>query len=156
MEALDTYLADTEDLSGQSPELAGLRQELRDLKKELEKKSMAFLAQQEGGGDLPEDLPPEETAAEMVLAGREFVTMADDALKQKVTKIEHVANWEDPLATINAFLADSETYVKVNKDLPKIRTDLKERKAELEKRIRDVVGAWRQQDAAGGDDDEDE
>lgn len=154
VEALDTFLADTEDLQADSPELAELRTELRSLKQQLEKKSMEFLAAQEGS-ELPEDLPPEEMAGDMAQYGREFVQLADEALKANVTKIEHVAQWEDPLSTINSFIADSEPYVHLHKDLPKVRADLKERKRDLEKRISDVVGAWRQADLAGGAGDDD-
>jgi hypothetical protein len=153
VEALDTFLADTEDLNGNA-EVEAMRAQLRDLKGKLEKKSMEFLAQQEGS-DLPEDLPPEEMAEAMVGYGQDFLQMADDALKQKVTKVDQLPNWEDPLATLNSFLADSETLVPLNPNLAKVRAEVRARKVELQKRITDVVGAWRQSDLAGGADDDD-
>ncbi len=155
VEAIDTYLSDSEDVAPQSAELKDVRDRLRALKQQLEKKSMEFLAQQEGQ-DLPEDLPPEETASDLVDVGREFVEMADQALKTKVSKIAQVSAWEDPLTMLNSFLADSETFVPLNKDLGAIRASLKTRKAELQKRIADVVSAWRAADAAGDADDDDE
>ncbi|HLE97352.1 MAG TPA: hypothetical protein VI997_08280 [Candidatus Thermoplasmatota archaeon] len=153
VEALDTFLADTEDVGAQSPELGAVRTELRGLKQQLERKSMEFLAKAEGQ-ELPEDLPPEEMAGDMAQYGAEFVTLADEALKQKLVKVDQVGAWEDPLATINSFLADSEPFVHLNKALPKVRGDLKDRKRELEKRIQDLIGAWRQADLAGGDEDD--
>lgn len=152
VEAIDTFLADTEDLAGDA-QVKPLRDTLRDLKGKLEKKSMEFLAQQEGG-DLPEDSPPEEMAEAMVAYGKDFIEMADEALKAKVKGVEDVAVWEDPLATLNSFLADSEILVPLHPPLKKVREDVRARKVELEKRIRDVVGAWRQSDLAGGADDD--
>lgn len=152
VEALDTFLADTEDLVANA-ELKALRAQLRDLKAKLEKKSMEFLAQQEGG-DLPEDSEPKEMAEAMVEYGKDFITMADDALKTKVKGIEQVAAWEDPLATLNSFLADSEVLVPLHPPLKKVREDVRARKVELQKRIQDLVGQWRQQDLAGGDEDD--
>lgn len=152
VEALDTFLADTEDLVS-NPEVKALRDQLRELKGKLEKKSIEFLAQQEGQ-DLPEDLPPEETAADMVEAGAEICKMADDALKSKVKGIEDVVTWEEPLVAVNGFLADSEIFVIHNPKLQKVRTDVRSRKMELQKRIADVVGAWRQSDLTGGADDD--
>ena len=154
VEALDTFLADTEDLNT-NPQVEALRAQLRDLKGKLEKKSIEFLATQEGG-DLPEDLPPPETAADMVEAGAEIIKMADDALKSKVKGVEEVAMWEEPLAAVNSFLADSEVYVPHHPKLAKVRADVRSRKMELQKRIADLVQDWRQRDLAGGADEDEE
>ncbi|HVM45604.1 MAG TPA: hypothetical protein VM582_06680 [Candidatus Thermoplasmatota archaeon] len=156
VEALDTFLADTEDLNT-NQQVEALRAQLRELKGKLEKKVLEWLATQEGGGaDLPEDLPPAETAADMVEAGAEIIKMADDALKSKVKGVEEVATWEEPLAAVNSFLADSEVYVQHNPKLVKVRADVRSRKLELQKRIQDVVQAWRQSDLSGGAADEDD
>jgi hypothetical protein len=149
VEAIDTFLADTEDI-GSHGDVKGLRDTLRGLKQKLEKKSIEFLAQQEGG-DLPEDLPPAEMAEAMVAYGKDFIEMADEALKTKVKAVDQVAAWEDPLATLNSFLADSETLVAHHAPLKKVREEVRARKMELQKRIADVVQAWRQSDLAGGD-----
>jgi hypothetical protein len=154
VEALDTFLADTEDLASHH-DVQALRAQLRDLKANLEKKSMEFLATQEGG-ELPEDSDPKEMAEAMVQYGKEFIEMADEALKTKVKAIDQVAAWEDPLATLNSFLADSETLVHLNPQLKKVREDVRARKMELQKRISDVVGAWRQSDVSGGTEEEEE
>lgn len=152
VEALDTFLADTEDLAG-DPHVKPVRDQLREMKGKLEKKSMEFLAQQEGS-ELPEDSDPKEMAEAMVAYGKDFVEMADEALKTKVKAIDQVAAWEDPLATLNSFLADSETLVALHPPLKKVREEVRARKMELQKRISDVVGAWRQSDATGGDEEE--
>lgn len=152
VEALDTFLADTEDLNGNA-EVAALREQLRGLKGKLEKKSIEFLAQQEGG-DLPEDLPPAETAADMVEAAAEICKEADASLKAKVKAIEDVSIWEEALIAVNGFLADSEIYVPHHPKLAKARADVRSRKVELEKRVADVVGQWRQSDLTGGDEEE--
>jgi hypothetical protein len=153
VEAIDTFLADSEDLVADK-QVKALRDQLRELKGKLEKKSIEFLAQQEGQ-ELPEDSPPQEMAEAMVAYGRDFVEMADEALKSKVRGVEQVAVWEDPLATLNSFLADSELLVPLHPPLKKVRDEVRARKVELQKRIADVVGAWRQSDIAGGEDEDD-
>lgn len=153
VEAIDTFLADTEDLNG-NKEVETMRQQLREMKQKLEKKSMEFLAQQEGS-DLPEDLPPEEMAEAMVAYGQDFIEMADQALKTKIKGIEDVSIWEDPLATLNSFLADSETLVQHHAPLRETREQIRARKVELQKRIADVVSQWRQSDLTGASDDDD-
>ena len=90
VEALDTFLADTEDLVSNG-DVKKLRDQLRELKQKLEKKSIEFLATQEGG-ELPEDSPPQEMAEAMVQYGKEFLEMADEALKTKVKAIETARN----------------------------------------------------------------
>ena len=154
VEALDTFLADTEHLVSH-PDVKALRDTLRDLKGKLEKKSMEFLAQQEGS-ELPEDSPPEEMAEAMVAYGKDFIEMADEALKTKVKAVDQVAAWEDPLATLNSFLADSETLVAYHKPLAAVRTEVRARKEELQKRIADVVSDWRAKDLAGGGEEDDD
>ena len=154
VEAIDTFLADTEDLVSHA-DLKTLRDQLREMKQKLEKKSIEFLATQEGG-ELPEDSEPKEMAEAMVQYGKEFLEMADEAIKTKVKAIDQVAAWEDPLATLNSFLADSETLVTLNPQLKKVREDVRARKVELQKRIADVVGAWRQSDLAGGEEADEE
>lgn len=155
VEAMDTFLADTEDLNANA-EVKAMRDRLRELKGQLEKKGMEFLAAQEGGDALPEDLPPDETAADMVEAGAEIIKFADDALKSKVKSVEDVSTWEEPLAAVNAFIADSEIFVAHHPKLEKVRAEVRVRKGELQKRIADVVQAWRQRDLTGGAGDDDD
>ncbi len=150
VEAIDTLLADTEDLSASHPELAELRTQLRESKAGLEKKAMEWIANAEGS-ELPEDLSPEENAEAMVEAGKEFIMFADEALGQKVKKIDDLHMWEDPLTTLNSYLADSEPYMQAKPELAGIRADVRNRKEEIQKRIHEVVGAWRASDMSGGD-----
>jgi len=155
VEALDLYLADTEDLVPQSPQLGELRKKLREAKGALEKKSMEFVASQEGG-EMPEEIPEAEMAEAYVEYGRQFIGLARNALKTQVKAVSQLPEWEDPLATIKSYLADSEPYVHAHPDLKKVREQLKDRKRELEKRIQDVVQAWRAADLAGGAEEDEE
>ncbi|MBI4393101.1 MAG: hypothetical protein HY556_04785 [Euryarchaeota archaeon] len=154
VEVIDTFLADTEDISGGDPKIGDLRSKLRELKTRIEKKSAEFLAKAEGQ-ELPEDPPEDEAVAEFESFGADFLKMANDALKAKVKDVSELPDWEEPLAIINSYLADSEPYAGKGK-LPKIRTDLKAKKAELATKIRDIVEKWRQQDMAGGEDEGDD
>lgn len=153
VEAIDCFLADTEDLSEGDAKVKDLREKLRALKGQLEKKSMEFMAQQEGA-EVPEDVPADEMAEFLIASGQELLEMVDEALKLNITKVDRVNEWEDPLLIVNGFIADSEPYQAANPKLKKIRVDAKSRKKELEKRIHDLVGQWRQSDLAGGEDDD--
>lgn len=153
VEALDAYLADTEDLAPASPQLAELRNQVRAAKVALEKKNIEFMASQEGG-ELPEDLPEAEMAAALTEYGREFLGLARAAVRTQVKAVSQLPEWEDPLTTIKSFLADSEPYMHASPDLMKVRNTLKDYKRELEKRIADVVQAWRQADLTGGAEDD--
>jgi hypothetical protein len=154
VEVIDTFLADTEDLGGEDPKVGDIRKKLRELKTRIEKKSAEFLAKAEGQ-ELPEDPPEDDAVAEFESFGADFLKMANDALKAKVKDVSELPDWEEPLAIINSYLADSEPYASKGK-LPKIRSELKTKKAELAKKIREIVEKWRQQDMTGGEDGDDD
>ena len=154
VEALDFFLADTEDIQAGNPDLAAARSKLRALKVQLEKKGIEFMTQQ-AGETLPDELPPEEQAAEFIGYAKDFVKMADASLKEKVKGIDDLETWEEPLRTIKSFLADSEPLA-TDKELAKLRTDLKDRKAKIQAAIDEVLKKWRDADASGGDEEEDE
>jgi hypothetical protein len=155
VEVIDTYLADTEDLQGQSPDLASMRARLRGIKEQLEKKIIEVEAKAEGIEGPPEDIPPAELAAAFEETAPDLLAEADKALKKNVTKVDKLHEWEEPLAAINSFLADSEPVASIG-NLAKVRGQLKERKHALRGKIQNLVQEWRQADLAGGDDDEEE
>lgn len=134
VEVIDAFLADTEDIDG-GEELADLRQELRDVKKDLEKQTIAFLE-----GDAPDEIvPPEEQLVQEVqLFVEEFLPDVDETLEIDPADVENVHVWETPLTTINSILADSEPY-RDNPELEELREELKIRKAALEERIEEVA-----------------
>lgn len=145
---IDTYLADTEVLNGQSEELTELRSKLRDVKKQLERKVMEFEAQQEGE-EVPEDPPADEMAEDFKGFATELIQIADDALSQKVEKVDDLPTLEDPRSLVNGFLADSEPY-KADDELRSLREDVRARKEKLDAQIKAIEEEWRQQDLAAG------
>jgi predicted ribosome quality control (RQC) complex YloA/Tae2 family protein len=153
VEVIDTFLADTEDLQGQGPDLASLRDRLRGIKEQLEKKIIEVEAKAEGIEGPPEDVPADELVAAFEESGPELVAEADKALKKTITTVEKLKDWEDPLMGINSFLSDSEPLGGKGQ-LPQIRKELKERKAKLQERIQALLQEWRQRDLEGGEDDE--
>lgn len=131
VEVIDQFLANTEDLDG--GDLKEVRNELWDVKKDLEKKTMAFL----GEGEAVE--PTEEEMVEGIVAfAEEFLPDVDDSLSVQPDEAPSADVWETPLATINSLLADSEPY-RDNETLQPVRAELKERKAVLEQRIEGFV-----------------
>lgn len=150
VEVIDTFLADTEDLAGESGDLQALRGRLRGIKEQLERKILEVEAKAEGLEPPGEDATPEELVATFEEAGPELLAEADGALKKSVASVEKLHVWEEPLAAINAFLADSEPLQHRGK-LGALRRELKARKAELRARIDSLLKEWRQADLAGGE-----
>jgi hypothetical protein len=155
VEVIDTFLADTEEMEGASPEVQQVRARLRGVKEQLEKRIIEVEAKAEGVEGPPEDIPPDELAAAFEETAPELAAECDKALKKNITSVEKLHEWEEPLAAINSFLADSEPLASMG-NLAKVRQDMKQRKAALQGRIQTLLTAWRQSDAAGGDSDEDE
>jgi len=153
VEVIDTYLADTEEMAPTNADVASMRARLRGIKEQLEKRIMEMEAKAEGMEGPPEDIPPDELAAAFEEMAPELMAEADKALKKNVTAVDKLHEWEEPLAAINSFLADSEPIASKG-NLAKARASLKERKAQLRDRIDKVVEAWRQADLAGGDSDD--
>ena len=148
--AIDSFLANTEPLNGESSDLTTLREELRDRKRKLERKVMEFEATQEGE-EVPDEPPADELVQDFKDVAGEIIAMADAALKEKVTDVKQLPVYEDPRELINGFLADTEPH-KSDKELGKVRTEIRKRKDELDTRIHAIESDWRQRDLAGGDD----
>lgn len=147
--AIDGYLADTETMAGDSEELSGIRAQLRDLKKQLEGKLVAFEAEQEGE-EVPEEPPAEELIEDFKGFGSDIVMMADEALANEITNVKDLVQYEDPRDLINGYLADSEPYAAADKDLTAVREEVRKRKVELDTRIKSVEEEWRAADLAAG------
>lgn len=154
VEVIDSFLADTEDLPG-NPDLGALRGRLRGIKEQLEKKIIEVESKAEGMEGPPEDIPPDELAAAFEESAPELMAEADKALKKKITSVEKLHEWEEPLSAINSFLADSEP-LKAKGGLGKLRDQLKQRKAQLQGNINGLLTEWRQADLAGGGDEDEE
>ena len=153
VEVIDTFLADTEDHAGTSPELQAVRGKLRGVKEQLEKKIIEVEAKAEGIEGPPEDIPPEELAAAFEESAPELLAEVDKAAKKNISSVEKLHEWEEPMSAINSFLADSEPLA-ARGNLAKVRQQMKERKATLQGRINGLLQEWRQKDLAGGDDDD--
>lgn len=145
---IDSYLADTEVLDGESSELTDLRGKIRDLKKQLERKVMEFEAQQEGE-EVPDEPPEEELIEDFKMVAGDILGMADEAIGAGVKDVSGLPALEDPRDLLNGFLADSEPY-KHDKELAKVRDEARQRKETLDARIRDITEDWRRKDMAEG------
>jgi hypothetical protein len=151
--ALDNFLADTEAVV--DAKFKETRKQLREAKKRLTDAVVAFEAQQTGES-VPEELPePEQILSYIEMAG-DMVGLAKEALAESVKDVKDLVKWEEPLAVINGYLADSEPYQEVNKDLRRARSMVRVARKDLKNRIEDVFNQWRKADLAGGRDDEEE
>lgn len=147
--AIDEFLANTEPHADESADLADLRGRMRDVKKQLEQKVMAFEAEQEGE-TVPEEPPAEELIEDFKGFAGEIIDMADSALGEQVKDVEKLPLYEDPRDLINGYLADSEPFKDQDPELKEIREEIRKRKVELDTRIRSVEEDWRARDIAAG------
>lgn len=152
--ALDNFIADTESVP--DPKVKEVRAKLRETKKKLTDAVVAFEAQAAGeevGKDEPDK--DEQVVSFTEMAG-DMLTLAKDALDEKVKDVKDLIKWEEPLSVINGYLADSEPFQEMSKDLRRARSMVRIARKELRNRIDDVFTNWRKHDLAGGRDDEEE
>lgn len=157
--ALDNFLADTEAVP--DPAFKAKRSELRDVKKKLTDSVVAFEAQAEGGAaEPPGDEPSKEEWVQVYLEqAQDMVALVKEALQDKVKAVQDLSKWEEPLAVVNGYLADSEPFQDANRDLRKARSVVRMARKDLKASIDDVFAKWKAADraaaASGDDDDED-
>ena len=154
--ALDNFLADTEIVN--DPKFKEARTQLREAKKKLTDAVVAFEAAAAGeDGPKGEEPPQDEQILSYIEMASDMVGLAKEALAETVKDVKDLVKWEEPLAVINGYLADSEPYQEMNKDLRRARSMVRVARKDLKNRIEDVFNQWRKQDLAGGrDDDEDD
>ncbi len=146
--ALDNFLANTEGLIEDG--LLKLRDQLRDVKKQLTDAVIAFEAKA-AGEEIPDDPEPEELVAGYMEMAGEMTSLVAEALEERVEDVKDLVKWENPLEVINSYLADSEPYESASKDLRKMRNIVRAAKADLEGRIKDVFEDWRRHDMSSRD-----
>jgi hypothetical protein len=152
--ALDNFLADSE--SVQDPKLKGLRGQLRDAKRKLTDSVVQFEAQAAGetveGGE-----PSEKEWVEAYLEqAQEMVALVKESLGQKIKGVQDLPQWEEPLAVVNGFLADSEPFQEKSHELRKARSIVRLARKDLKAAIEDVFAKWKAADRASGADGDDE
>ncbi len=152
--ALDNFLADSE--SVQDDKLKGLRAQLRETKKKLTDSVVAFEAQ--ASGETAEGGEPSE--AEWVESymeqAKEMIALVKESLGQKIKSVQDLVQWEEPLAVVNGFLADSEPFQEKSRDLRKARSIVRLARKDLKASIEDVFTKWKAADRASGADGDDE
>ena len=147
--ALDNFLADTEAVP--DPKVKELRGQLREAKKKLTDAVVAFEAQQAG-----EEVGKDEQVAGFTEMAGEMLQLAKEALSEKVKDVKDLIKWEEPLSVINGYLADSEPFQELSKDLRRARSMVRIARKDLKGRIDDVFAQWRKADREGGDDDDED
>ncbi len=157
--ALDNFLADTEAV----PDAAfkTKRGELRDVKKKLTDSVVAFESQAEGGEPAgPAEEPSKDEWVQVYLEqAQDMIGLVKESLGEKVKSVQDLVKWEEPLAVVNGYLADSEPFQEMSRDLRKARSVVRMARKDLKAAIEDVFVKWKAADRAstadGDDDDED-
>jgi hypothetical protein len=150
--AIDLFLAETEDLSPQNPDLAAKRKELYDLKKQIELNVLEFELKQEN-----QELPPEPTEGELVedmtAYGKELQELVKELSAIKFRARKDFEDVEEPLQQLAAFIVDTEPLKGKNKDLDKYREACKTCRNEVDAKTRDYLKELRAKEAQEPDDD---
>jgi hypothetical protein len=152
--ALDNFLADTEALP--DPAFKAKRAELRAVKRQLTDSVVAFEAQQAGEEVAKEEPSEQEWVESYKEQAGQMVELVKEAMGEKVEDVKDLVKWEEPLAVINGYLADSEPFQEKDRDLRKARSVVRMARKDLKARIEDVFNQWRKSDLASGRDDEDD
>jgi hypothetical protein len=152
--ALDNFLADTEAVS--DAKFKEARKQLREAKKKLTDAVVAFEAAAAGEEAPNGELPQEEQIVSYIEMAGDMVGLAKEALAETVKDVKDLVKWEEPLAVINGYLADSEPFQELNKDLRRARSMVRVARKDLKTRIEDVFTQWRTADLAGGRDEDEE
>lgn len=156
--ALDNFLADTEAVP--DPAFKTKRGELRDVKKKLTDSVVSFEAQAEGAEAAGGEEPTKEEWIQVYLEqAQDMVSLVKEALGEKVKTVQDLTKWEEPLAVVNGYLADSEPFQDASRDLRKARSIVRMARKDLKAAVEDVFAKWKAADraaAASGDDDDDD
>ncbi len=149
--ALDNFLAETEPLKDKV--LDTWRGKLRDAKKQLTDSVVLFEAQQ-AGEEVDDEEPSEEEYLEMYTEGAaDMLALVREALDEPVKDVKDLSTWEEPLAVVNGYLADSEPFQSKSKELQKARSVVRVARRDLMNHIDEVFQHWRaHQDEDTGDD----
>ncbi len=148
--AIDTFLAETEVLKDKLLDRA--RGSLRKVKKDLADAVIAFEAKQEGV-EVPDEEPSDdEWVMEYTEMAGEMLALAKEALDEQVAKLEDLFKWEEPLAMLNGYLADSEPFQEMNHELKKARSLVRVARRELKANIEDAVKRLVSDEGDDGDD----
>ena len=152
--ALDNFLADTESVP--DPGFKAKRGELRSVKKQLTDSVVAFEAQTSGEEVTKEDPTEQEWIETYKEQAGEMIELVKQAMSEKVVDVKDLVKWEEPLAVINGYLADSEPFQEKDRDLRKARSIVRMARKDLKAKIEDVFNQWRKSDLAQGrEEDED-
>ncbi len=82
-------------------------------------------------------MPTFDSPKQAIHQGEVFIRNAEDALKLDINDEEQLYKWENQLAALDEFLADTEDMVESEEDLAEIRQQAREKKAALEKNLAD-------------------
>ena len=73
----------------------------------------------------------------------DMVALVRESLEEAVDDVHDLIKWEDPLSVVNGYLADSEPYQEMSRELAKARSMVRVARRDLKNRIDDVFQDWR-------------
>src|ERR1041385_324272 len=105
--AIEHFLAGTEDLNGQDPDLQKMRTELFTLKRQIEAKVLEFELKQENQ-EVPPDPSEADLVEDMTTYSKELLGIVKQLRGVQVTSFKDLQELEEPLQQFANFLVETE------------------------------------------------
>lgn len=146
VQAIETYLANTETLAGDHDDLASLRDELRTVKRQIETKVLEFELKAEGE-ELPPDPTPEEQLEELKMYAQDVKELLDVLEKAKVGSLDELRELDEPRMQLDNFLVETEPFVGKDGELDQVRQRARDVKQSLDGSAKELIQAVNAADA---------
>jgi hypothetical protein len=141
VQAIETFLANTEELAVDDDKLAELRKELRTVKKQIETKVLEFELKQDGQ-ELPPEPTEQETLDELTMYGKELQPMLDELVAMKFSTMEELRGLDEARAQVDNFVVETESFRGKDADLDGYRKKARETKALVDEKVREFLKSW--------------
>ncbi len=140
VQAIETYLANTETMAGEHDDLAKLRDELRTVKRNIETKVLEFELKADGE-ELPPDPTPEEQLEELKMYAEDVQELLEVLEKAKVGTLDELRELDEPRMQLDNFLVETEPFVGEDGDLDQVRQRARDVKQSLDGSAKELIQA---------------
>jgi hypothetical protein len=145
VQAIETFLANTEPMADDDAGLASLRTQLRDVKKQIEMKVLEFELKEEG-----EELPPEPTEEELIQEMKAYAAEAQELLegleKAKIKSLDGLRELDEPRMHLDNFLVETEPLKGKDKEIDAVRERARAIKTALDGTSQEILRAANEAD----------
>lgn len=140
VQAIETYLANTETLAADHDDIASLRDQLRTIKRSIETKVLKFELEAEGE-ELPPDPTPEEQLEELKLYAQDVEELLGVLEKAKVGTLDELRELDEARMQLDNFLVETEPLIGKDDELDTVRQRARDVKQSLDGSAKQLIQA---------------